>query len=44
MAGLANAARKLLAHPPAPAATMQAYRLDAMQEATLALYQSLVVA
>lgn len=42
MAALANAARSLLAHPPAPAATMRAYRLDAMQEATLALYQSLV--
>lgn len=41
-ASLANGARRLLAHPPAPAATMQAYRLDAMQEATLALYQSLV--
>ena len=39
---LASAARNLLAHPPAPVATMQAYRLDAMQEATLALYQSLV--
>ncbi len=42
MAALASAARNLLAHPPAPVATMQAYRLDAMQEATLALYQSLV--
>ena len=42
MAGLANAARSLLAHPPTPAARMQPYRLDAMQEATLALYQSLV--
>ena len=42
MASLASAARSLLAHPPVPAATMQAYRLDAMQEATLALYQSLV--
>lgn len=42
MAALASAARSLLAHPPGPAATMQAYRLDAMQEATLALYQSLV--
>lgn len=42
MALLAAGARGLLAHPPAPAATMQAYRLDAMQEATLALYQSLV--
>jgi glycosyltransferase involved in cell wall biosynthesis len=42
MAALANAARQLLAHPPAAAATMQLYRLDAMQEATLALYQSLV--
>lgn len=42
MALLAAGARRLLAHPPAPAATMLAYRLDAMQEATLALYQSLV--
>lgn len=42
MAALASAARNLLAHPPVPAATMQAYRLGAMQEATLALYQSLV--
>lgn len=42
MALLATVARRLLAHPPAPAATMQVYRLDAMQEATLALYQSLV--
>ncbi len=42
MAALASAARNLLAHPPVPAATMQMYRLDAMQEATLALYQSLV--
>jgi len=42
MAALASTARNLLAHPPVPAATMQAYRLDAMQEATLALYQSLV--
>lgn len=42
MAGLASAARNLLAHPAVPAATMQPYRLDAMQEATLALYQSLV--
>ena len=41
-AALASAACNLLAHPPVPAATMQAYRLDAMQEATLALYQSLV--
>lgn len=42
VAALASAARSLLAHPPVPAATMQAYRLDAMQEATLALYRSLV--
>ena len=38
---LAQAARELLAHPPAPV-TMQPYRLQAMQESTLALYQSLV--
>lgn len=40
-AALAAAARELLAHPPA-AVTMQAYRLQAMQEATLGLYRSLV--
>ncbi len=36
---LAHAARRLLAQPPVPPATMQAYRLQSMQEATLALYQ-----
>ena len=40
-AGLLRAARALLAHPPAPV-TMQPYRLQTMQEATLALYRSLV--
>lgn len=40
-AALASAARAMLAQPPA-AVTMQPYRLQAMQEATLALYQSLV--
>ena len=39
---LALAARDLLAHRPAPAATMPTYRLQAMQESTLALYRSLV--
>ena len=40
-AALASAARAMLAQPPA-AVTMQPYRLQAMQEATLALYRSLV--
>jgi glycosyltransferase involved in cell wall biosynthesis len=39
---LAVTARLLLAHAPVPAATMPAYRLQAMQESTLALYRSLV--
>ncbi len=38
---LAASARRLLAQPPAPV-TMQAYRLQAMQEVTLALYDMLV--
>ena len=41
MTALAATARGLLASPPA-AVTMRRYRLDAMQEATLALYRSLV--
>ena len=40
-AGLLQAARALLAHPPAPGTMQPAYQLQAMQEATLALYQSL---
>lgn len=38
---LATSARRLLAQPP-PAVTMQSHQLHAMQEATLALYRSLV--
>lgn len=38
---LADAARTMLAHPPPPLATMDAYTLRAMQDATLALYQDL---
>ncbi len=38
---LADAARALLAHPPAPPATMP-YTLQAMQQATLAVYEDLV--
>ena len=40
-AGLLQAARALLAHPPAPGTMQPAYQLQAMQEATLALYRSL---
>jgi glycosyltransferase involved in cell wall biosynthesis len=40
-AALAATARALLAHPPAPAATMP-YTLQAMQQATLAVYEDLV--
>ncbi|QIL19829.1 glycosyltransferase family 4 protein [Thermomonas sp. HDW16] len=40
---LASAARSVLAQPPA-AVTMRSYRLQAMQEATLVLYRSLVEA
>jgi glycosyltransferase involved in cell wall biosynthesis len=39
-AALATTARALLAHPPAPPATI-AYTLQAMQEATLGLYAEL---
>ena len=38
---LSAAARRLLAHPPAPPATMP-YTLVAMQQATLALYADMV--
>ncbi|MEL1262944.1 glycosyltransferase [Pseudoxanthomonas putridarboris] len=41
-AALADAAQALLARPPPPLATMDAYSLRAMQDATLALYQDLV--
>ena len=40
-AGLLQAARALLAHPPAPGTMQPAYQLQAMQEATLARYRSL---
>ncbi|WAC62896.1 glycosyltransferase family 4 protein [Pseudoxanthomonas sp. SL93] len=38
---LATTTRAVLAHPPPPLATMDAYTLRAMQDATLALYQDL---
>lgn len=38
---LFEATRSMLAHPPPPLATMEAYSLRAMQEATLALYHDL---
>ena len=41
---LASTARSLLAQAAMPAVTMQRYRLQAMQESTLALYQTLVEA
>ena len=38
---LFDATRAMLAHPPPPLATMDAYTLRAMQDATLALYHDL---
>jgi hypothetical protein len=38
---LATTTRAVLAHPPSPLATMDAYTLRAMQDATLSLYQDL---
>jgi glycosyltransferase involved in cell wall biosynthesis len=38
---LATTTRAVLAHPPPPLATMDAYTLRAMQDATLSLYQDL---
>ena len=43
-AALASTARSVLAQAAMPAVTMQRYRLQAMQESTLALYQTLVEA